>query len=46
VTALDAAGVRAPATRALAAVVAGEGSAGAFADEVTRPRRIVGARVV
>ena len=38
--------IRAPATRALAAVVTGEGSATAFADEVTKPRRIVGARVV
>ncbi len=35
VTALERAGVRAPATRALAAVVTGEGSATAFADEVT-----------
>ena len=46
VTALEAQRVRAPATRALAAVVSGEGSARAFADDVTRPRRIVGARVV
>ena len=46
VTALEAQRVRAPATRALAAVVSGEGSARAFADEVTKPRRIVGARVV
>ena len=46
VTALEAGRVRAPATRALAAVVTGEGSATAFADEVTKPRRIVGARVV
>ncbi len=46
VTALEAQRVRAPATRGLAAVVSGEGSARAFADDVTRPRRIVGARVV
>ena len=46
VTALEARGIRAPATRSLAAVVTGEGSATAFADEVTKPRRIVGARVV
>jgi len=46
VTALEAQRVRAPATRALAAVVSGEGSARAFADDVTKPRRIVGARVV
>lgn len=46
VTALEAQGIRAPATRALAAVVAGDGSATAFADDVTKPRRIVGARVV
>lgn len=46
VTALEARGIRAPATRALAAVVIGEGSATAFADDVTKPRRIVGARVV
>jgi 1-acyl-sn-glycerol-3-phosphate acyltransferase len=44
--ALEQQGIRAPATRALAAVVAGHGSARAFADEVTEPRRIVGARVV
>ncbi len=46
VTALEAQRVRAPATRALATVVSGEGSARAFADDVTKPRRIVGARVV
>lgn len=46
VTALEAEQIRAPATRALAAVVTGDGSARAFADDVTKPRRIVGARVV
>jgi 1-acyl-sn-glycerol-3-phosphate acyltransferase len=37
--------VRAPATAALAEVVAGERSARGFAEEITTPRRIVGARV-
>ncbi len=43
--ALETRGVRAPATRALADVVAGRGSALAFAEQVTAPRRIVGSRV-
>ncbi|CAB4877544.1 unannotated protein [freshwater metagenome] len=38
--------IAAPAVSELARVVAGEGSAAAFAEHVTRPRRIVGARVV
>lgn len=45
VKALEARGVRAPATRALAEVVEGRGSALAFAETVTAPRRIVGSRV-
>ncbi len=45
VTALEQRGVRAPATRALAEVVEGRGSALAFAEQVTAPRRIVGTRV-
>jgi glycerol-3-phosphate dehydrogenase len=43
---LAAARVRAPAVGALAAVVAGESTATGFADEITRPRRVVGTRVV
>jgi glycerol-3-phosphate dehydrogenase len=44
-TALEQRGVRAPATRALADVVEGNGSALAFAEQITAPRRIVGTRV-
>lgn len=43
--ALDDRGLRAPATRALADVVEGRGSALAFAELITAPRRIVGTRV-
>jgi 1-acyl-sn-glycerol-3-phosphate acyltransferase len=45
VKALEQRGVRAPATRALADVVEGRGSALHFAEQVTAPRRIVGTRV-
>ena len=45
VKALEQRGVRAPATRALADVVEGRGSALSFAEQVTAPRRIVGTRV-
>ena len=45
VRALEQRGVRAPATRALADVVEGRGSALSFAEQVTAPRRIVGTRV-
>ncbi len=43
--ALERDGRRAPATRALAQVVAGKRSARGFAEHVTEPRRIVGSRV-
>ncbi len=43
--ALQARGVRAPATRALLDVVEGRESARSFAEHVTAPRRIVGTRV-
>ena len=43
--ALEKRGIRAPATTALAEVVAGRGSALAFAEQITAPRRIVGTRV-
>ncbi|MCU0312845.1 MAG: 1-acyl-sn-glycerol-3-phosphate acyltransferase [Solirubrobacteraceae bacterium] len=43
---LEQARVRAPATSALAAVVAGRATATGFADEITRPRRVVGTKVV
>jgi len=43
---IEGSGGRCPALRALAEVVDGSEDAEAFARDVTRPRRIVGARVV